>query len=68
MENKGQSDPDTIEPAQTRIRYADDVEQRPRRGRARSGSQDSMSVRSRSLSRRRTIEPNVVLPVQYRTV
>jgi hypothetical protein len=50
-----------------RIRYADDVEHHPRRGRARSQSRDSMSIRSLSRGRR-TVEPSVALPVQYRTL
>lgn len=51
-----------------RIRYADDVENHPRRGRdgQRRLSMDSMSIRS--VSRRRQVEPNVALPVQYRTL
>ncbi|KAI5800828.1 hypothetical protein FPQ18DRAFT_253093 [Pyronema domesticum] len=52
-----------------RIRYADGAEVQPRRGRstlARRPSNSSMSIRS--ISRHRSIDPGVVLPIQYRTL
>ncbi|KAI5815821.1 hypothetical protein BZA77DRAFT_73418 [Pyronema omphalodes] len=52
-----------------RIRYADDAEMQPRRGRPtleRRSSNSSMSIRS--ISRHRSIDPGVVLPIQYRTL
>lgn len=49
-----------------RIHYAYDVERSPHRDRARRGSQGSMSIRS--VSRQRTADPSVVLPVQFRTL
>lgn len=61
-------DPDIIQKGEARIRYADDVEQAPRRGRLeRTNSRDSTGS-IRSLSRHRMVEPNVALPIQYRTM
>jgi hypothetical protein len=60
--------PDEIQLAEPRIQWAgdDDVERTGRRGRARSESRDSLSIRS--ISRRRIVEPNVALPIQFRTL
>jgi sodium/potassium-transporting ATPase subunit alpha len=58
------SEPD-LQKAETRIQW-EDVENAPRRGRPRSNSRDSMSIRS--ISRRRIVEPNVALPIQFRTL
>jgi hypothetical protein len=61
------SDPDLIQKGEAHIRYADDVEHAPRRGRLeRTNSRDSISIRS--ISRHRMVEPNVALPIQYRTM
>ncbi|KAF2499010.1 calcium ATPase [Lophium mytilinum] len=49
------------------VRYAEDVDSRPTRARARRDSNDDgMSIRS--ISRRRIVEPGVVLPTAYRTL
>ena len=45
--------------------YADDVEARPRTRPARRASMDSMSIRS---VRRRSIDPSLALPPQFRTM
>ncbi|TKA69578.1 hypothetical protein B0A49_04495, partial [Cryomyces minteri] len=51
-----------------RIQYAEDVEHAPSRSRtyARRNSEHSMSIRT--LSRQRTVDPSLVLPVLYRTL
>lgn len=51
-----------------RIQYAEDVEtgRRGRMQRRDSNDNDSMSIRS--ISRRRNVEPGVMLPLQYRTL
>ncbi|KAF2095188.1 putative H /K ATPase alpha subunit [Rhizodiscina lignyota] len=52
-----------------RVRYADDVENHPRRERARSRSHSVDSISIRSLSRGRyQVDPNVALPIEYRTM
>ena len=51
-----------------RIHYAEDVET-GRHGRLyRRGSTDNDSMSIRSISRRRVVEPGVILPLQYRTL
>lgn len=57
------------EDRQGRINFADDIEAKPRRARQsriRRDSGDTMSIRS--MSRRRSVEPNLVLPPQFRTL
>ncbi|KAF2091308.1 calcium ATPase [Saccharata proteae CBS 121410] len=55
---------------QGRIRYAEDVETGPRRGtlyrRDSEGSISNISIRT--LPRRRSVDPAVVLPIEYRTL
>jgi hypothetical protein len=52
-----------------RIQYTDDVETGLRRGRSqRRHSADSMSARGTSLSRRFSIDPATVIPIEYRTL
>ena len=67
-----EKDLDTIQSVQEertgRIRYADDVENYPRGNAALRRSLSRGSVPINPLSRRQTIDPNVVLPVQYRTL
>jgi hypothetical protein len=58
------TEPD-LRKSEPRIQW-DDVEDNPRRGRQRSDSRDSLSIRS--ISRRRVVEPNVALPIQFRTL
>jgi hypothetical protein len=67
------ADSDDIQPVirdANRLRYADDVEAHPGRGRrsqlARRGSNSSLSIRS--LSRSRIVDPGLVLPTTYRTL
>jgi len=50
------------------IRYASDIEGGPsRRALSRHNSSDSLSRRS-SLSARRTVDPDIILPAEYRTL
>ena len=49
-----------------RIRYADDVEAGHRRGLHRRDPQEFLSIRS--VSQRRSVEPSVALPIQFRTL
>jgi hypothetical protein len=52
-----------------RIQYADDVETGLRRGRSlRRRSTESISFRGTSLSRRFSIDPATVIPIEYRTL
>jgi hypothetical protein len=52
----------------SRVFFADEVENGGRSARRleRKQSRDSMSIRS--ASRRRSVEPNVALPIEYRTL
>jgi hypothetical protein len=56
----------TEEKVAGRIRYADDVETAPRRQMKRRNSETS-SMRS-GVSGRQVVDPDVILPIQFRTL